>query len=268
MSAAVDLETWTAFTDTLADASGRVILPSFRRPLAVDSKAGGRSFDPVTEADRAAERCLRALIAEHFPDHGIVGEEYGEGGGGARLRWILDPIDGTRAFISGMPLWGTLIGLCEGDEPVLGCVDQPYLGERYTGSAAGAWLRGRDGTRSRLATRACPSLAEATLYSTDPAMFRTPAERDAQARVAARARLARWGGDCYAYCMLAAGHIDLVVEADLRIYDVAALVPIIESAGGVITAWDGRRDFRTGRIVAAGDRRVHAEAVAILGGTG
>jgi len=258
-----ELDRYLAIAGELADAAGAAILPYFRANPAVASKAHAGGFDPVTEADRAAEAAMRAVLGTRCPEHGILGEEFGEIERGP-LRWVLDPIDGTRAFIGGLPLWGTLIALCDGDEPLLGCIDQPFLGERYTGRPGIASARDRNGTRA-LATRACARLAEAFLMATDPAMFRTAEERAGFARVAAEVRQTRYGGDCYAYCMLAAGHIDLVVEADLKLYDVAALVPVIEAAGGVVTDWQGRRRFDSGRIVAAGDARVHRAALALLG---
>ncbi|MCC7410944.1 MAG: histidinol-phosphatase [Gammaproteobacteria bacterium] len=258
-----EIREYLALCEELADAAGAVIMPSFRGHGAVDSKAHGRNFDPVTEADRAAERRMRELIRARYPAHGVVGEEYGTDAGSTRLRWVLDPIDGTRAFITGMPLWGTLIALCDGDEPVLGCVDQPFLGERYTGSRLGARLSSRAATRA-LATRACAALDDAVLYATDPAMFHAPGDHDAFQRVADRVRLTRYGGDCYAYCMLASGHVDLVIEADLKLYDIAALVPIIEAAGGSVCDWSGARVFDSGRIVAAGDLRVRDAALSLL----
>lgn len=258
-----DLARYLEFAHTLADIAGAAIVPYFRAQPAVTAKDGGRNFDPVTEADRSAERAMRARIAEAYPEHGILGEELGEHAGASCLRWVLDPIDGTRAFICGLPLWGTLIALCDGDEPILGCMEQPWLGERFTGSRLGACMRDRAGDRP-LATRPCERLADAVLLATDPAMFRREEERERFGRVAGAARLTRYGGDCYAYCMLAAGHIDLIVEADLKLYDLAALVPIVEAAGGRITDWQGRRDFTTGRVVVAGDARVHEAALVLL----
>ncbi|MGE0386401.1 MAG: histidinol-phosphatase [Gammaproteobacteria bacterium] len=258
-------EDFAQFAHRLAEAAGAVILPYFRARLQVDSKGDGRNFDPVTAADRAAERMMRDMIAGRYPQHGILGEEFGIENGEAALRWVLDPIDGTRAFISGLPLWGTLIALCEGNEPIVGCMNQPYLDERFLGTADGAFMHMR-GVTSRIVTRPCATPADAVLYATDPAMFRQPGERAAFDRVAAQARLTRFGGDCYAYCMLAAGQIDLIVEADLKFYDIAALIPIIERAGGIVTDWQGRRAFDSGRVVAAGDVRCHAAALELLGG--
>ena len=251
-----------AFFDRLAEAAAAAILPHFRVRIAVEHKGGAR-FDPVTEADRAAERAIRALIEAHFPEDGLFGEELGAVRADAPRQWIIDPIDGTRAFIAGLPLWGVLIGLYENREPVAGLISQPYLGERFYGDARGARLSDRFGERP-LRTRPCPSLVEATLMTTSPYLF---AEADSRryGAVEARARNVRYGADCYAYAMLAAGHVDLVIEAGLKPYDVAALVPVIRGAGGIVTAWDGG-DPLQGHVVAAGDARVHAEAVALLSG--
>lgn len=251
------------FLRRLADASAAAIEPHFRAPLDIADKAGaGEIFDPVTEADRAAEKAMRALIAEHFPGHGILGEEFGTERGDAAMLWVLDPIDGTRAFMAGLPVWGTLVGLLEDGKPAYGMMHQPYTGELYLGDGHEAWLQDRRGER-RLAVRSCAGLAEATLMTTSPFLF-SPAERAAYGRVEAGARLARYGTDCYAYCQLAAGHVDIVVEAGLAAYDIAALIPIVEGAGGLVTTWKGGPASSGGRVLAAGDRRVHAEAMAAL----
>jgi myo-inositol-1(or 4)-monophosphatase len=248
----------------LADASGPVILKHFRKPIAVDNKAAGSRFDPVTEADRAAERAIRKELAVLHPDHGILGEEMGHAAGASPYTWVIDPIDGTRAFITGMPLWGTLIGVTHAGGAAFGLMDQPYTGERVWSGEDAAFWRGPDGRARRVRTAACPSLAEARLTTTSPDLFAEGPEQAAFARLKARARLTRFGGDCYAYCLLAAGHIDIVVEAGLKAYDIVALVPIIEQAGGVVTTWDGGRPEAGGRIVACGDRRLHAAALEVL----
>jgi myo-inositol-1(or 4)-monophosphatase len=227
-----------AFVDRLAAASGETLLPFFRTALGVENKGPVHAFDPVTEADRAAESVMRRLIHDSFPSHGIVGEEFGTERPDAEYVWVLDPIDGTKSFIAGMPIWGTLIGLQHNGTPVFGLMHQPYI-------------------------RACAGLNEATLFTTSPLLM-NEADRASFARVEAKARLSRYGGDCYAYCMLAAGHIDLIIETELKPYDVAALVPIITGAGGLITTWEGRPAQNGGRIVAAGDKRVHNEAMALL----
>jgi histidinol phosphatase-like enzyme (inositol monophosphatase family) len=252
-----------ALAHTLADRAGAAILPYFRQHLAIENKGGAAGFDPVTEADKAAERAMREHLAATAPAHGIIGEEYADTLGGGRFRWVLDPIDGTKGFITGLPTWGTLVGLLEGEEPVLGLMDQPYVGERFWSSPEGAHLRRPDGSTVGLATRPCSGLREAVLSTTHPALF-GEANGEAYARLRSQVRLERLGADCYAYCMVAAGQIDLVVEAGLQPHDVVALIPIIERAGGVVTTWDGDPATAGGRIVAAGDRRLHAEAMRVL----
>jgi myo-inositol-1(or 4)-monophosphatase len=177
---------------------------------------------------------------------------------------VIDPIDGTRAFIMGSPMWGTLIGLLDGEEAVLGLMDQPFTGERFWSGATGAHFRNGNARPRRLKTRACASLAEATLTTTHPDLFAKGQEADAFARLAARVRMTRYGGDCYGYCLLAAGFVDLVVEAGLKTHDVVALIPIIERAGGRISTWEGGPAIEGGRIVAAGDPRLHEQALAVL----
>jgi histidinol phosphatase-like enzyme (inositol monophosphatase family) len=249
------------FLDRLADAAAGAIMPHFRTRFAVEHK-GGDGFDPVTAADLAAEEAIRALIASAFPEHGIVGEELPAVRADAESVWVLDPIDGTRAFISGLPLWGVLIGLLSKGRPVLGMMAQPFTGERYAGDGTKAWYTGPGGPRN-LATRPCEKLADATLFTTSPFLF-TDDELPAYRRVEAGARLTRYGCDCYAYAMLAAGHADVVVEAGLKPYDIVALIPLIEGAGGKVSTWDGGSAAGGGRIVAAGDPRLHDEVLELL----
>jgi len=235
--------------------------------MAVRNKAGSEAgYDPVTAADRAAERALRAAISKRFPEHGIIGEEFPPRSGAGSHQWVIDPIDGTRAFIMGSPLWGTLIGLVENGVPVLGLMDQPFTRERFWAEQGRTHLRGPDGKTCRLKTRECPSLAEAVLTSTHPDLFGSRLEAAAFARVKRRARMTRYGGDCYGYCLLAAGFVDVVVEAGLKPHDVVALIPIVEGAGGQITTWDNKPAMHGGRILATGDRRVHEEALGLLNG--
>ncbi len=255
---------FAAFVDDLATVSGEAILPFFRTSLGVEDKSAGVSFDPVTAADRAGELAMRALIRRYFPDHGIVGEEFGSERSDAEYVWVLDPIDGTKSFISGMPAWGTLIALTKGGSPVFGMMHQPFVGERFSGDGKSALYRGRKDRRD-LMVRACPGLDQAVLFTTSPRLM-SAADRTRFERVEEATRLSRYGGDCYAYCMLAAGHVDLVIETELKPHDVAALIPIITGAGGVITTWEGDGAEHGGRIVAAGDRRVHAAAMALLRG--
>lgn len=249
------------FLQHLAVVAGEVVLPSFRQALPVDNK-GGLQFDPVTEADRAAERALRAAILERYPDHGILGEEYGDHRGTSAYRWVIDPIDGTRAFISGAPTWGTLIALCENDIPVLGMMSQPFVGEIFLGGGADAWLL-RHGARTRLQARHGVALSDASVFATSPDMFK-PVEWAAFQRVSQAVRLTRFGIDCYAYCLLAAGHVDLVIEAGLGYYDIAPLMPIIEAAGGVVSDWQGAPVRGGGQVIAAASPELHASALALL----
>lgn len=253
-----------AFANRLADASGRTIAPWFRAELDVADKGTGRAgYDPVTEADREAESVMRGLIKEAYPTHGILGEEYGHEVGKEAATWVLDPIDGTRAFICGMPQWGTLIALNDGERPVLGVLDQPITHERWLGHGGRAELVTVDGSKV-LRTRACAGVTSAVVTTTHPTGYFTTSEAEAFQRVASRARMSRYGGDCYAYGLLAMGFIDLVIEASLKPWDIQALIPIVEGAGGVITSWDGGDAQHGGRVVAAGDARVHAEALATL----
>jgi myo-inositol-1(or 4)-monophosphatase len=253
---------FSVFVNELAAVSGETILPFFRTALSVADKGRPGSFDPVTAADHAAETAMRNLIHRTFPDHGIIGEEYGSESAEAEYVWVLDPIDGTKSFISGMPAWGTLIALLRSGEPVFGIMNQPFIRERFSGDGGRAHYRGPAGERD-LRIRACTALSEAVLFTTSPLLMNT-SDRASFARVEKLVRLSRYGGDCYAYCMLAAGHIDLIIETELKSYDVLPLMPIIAGAGGVITTWEGGAPHSGGRIVAAGDKRVHAAAIELL----
>jgi myo-inositol-1(or 4)-monophosphatase len=254
---------FTAFIDRLATASGETILPFFRTSLLdVENKCDTRGFDPVTEADRAAEAVMRRMIKASFPQHGIVGEEFGNQNEDAEYVWMLDPIDGTKSFIAGFPIWGTLIALLHRGMPVYGMMHQPYIGERFSGDNRSARYQGPSNGR-KLAVRRCASLKEATSFTTSPLLM-NPDDRATFGKVEAEVRLTRYGGDCYSYCMLAAGHLDLVIETELKPYDIAALIPIITGAGGVITTWEGEPAQGGGRVVAAGDPRVHAAALKLL----
>ncbi|CAO4177074.1 histidinol-phosphatase [Methylorubrum populi] len=250
------------FMEDLATQSGAAILPFFRAHFGLDDKSHGtgRAFDPVTEADRAAEAVMRRMIKDQLPSHGILGEEFGSERADAECVWVLDPIDGTRAFISGLPTWGTLIGLTHNRVAVRGLMHQPYLGERFRGDGKTASIRNAKGER-RLHSRRCDSLKDAILATTDPRLFAEGEEAERFRAVENDVKMSRYGADCYAYCMLAAGQIDLVVEAGLKPYDIVALIPIVEGAGGVVTAWDGGPATGGGRIVAAGDRRLHDAAL-------
>lgn len=242
------------FLDRLADASTKAIMPHFRQAFAIDNKLD-QGFDPVTIADRDGETAMRTLINSTYPDHGILGEEHGPENLSADHVWVLDPVDGTRAFITGLPTWGTLIGLRSGSVPSLGMMVQPYVNERFAGDGKTAWYRGPLGDKT-LTTRPCSRLEDATLFTTTPALF-SEKERSAYDKVEATARLARYGTDCYAYCMVAAGHGDAVIESGLQAYDIVALVPIVEGAGGVVTTWTGGSPADGGQILASGDPRLH-----------
>lgn len=250
-------EEFIAFAHRLADRSGEVIRRYFRQRFAVESKA---DESPVTIADREAERTLRAMIADAYPDHGVIGEELGTHNDGSALTWIIDPIDGTGSFITGKPIFGTLIALWRDGKPLLGVIDQPVSGERWIGAVGhGTTLNG-----TAVHVRACGGLDEAFLDATDPRMFEDTPAFETLRRQAARNR---WGSDCYAYAMLASGHVDIVVERKLKLWDYATLVPIIEEAGGIISDWRGRplRPGAAGDVLAAGDVRVHQQARDILG---
>ena len=252
---------YRAFLLQLAALAGDAVLPWFRRPMEISDKGAGR-FDPVTVADREAERVMREAILARYPGHGLQGEEFGEEAGTGLYRWVIDPIDGTRAFISGVPTWGTLVGLCVDGAPVLGMMSQPFVGEIFLGGPGGAEHQ-RGGTVTALRTRGTTRLAEASLFATTPEMFQ-PAEWAAFGRVSAAVRLTRFGIDCYAYALLAAGHVDLVIEAGLGFYDIAPLIPLIEAAGGIVTDWRGAPVRSGGRVVAAANAELHAQALRCL----
>jgi len=243
--------------------AGQIALRYFRQPLAIDNKLGERGFDPVTCADRDVEACVREKLGGRFPGFGIIGEEDGISPGTGDLNWVIDPIDGTKAFISGFPTWGMLLGLQQGDRVLAGLMHQPMTGELFSGSAAGGFLQQGDVT-TPLQTRTTSRLADAILYCTHESMFANEENLTAFRRIAAKSRLQRFGGDCYAYCMLALGQIDLVVEDTLQPYDIVPLIPIIEAAGGVVTDANGRTPVNGGFVVAAANKKLHEEAMALL----
>jgi myo-inositol-1(or 4)-monophosphatase len=253
---------FSAFIGSLATAAGETILPFFRTSLSIENKSERQEFDPVTEADRAAEAVMRRLIKASFPQHGIVGEEFGNEREESDYVWVLDPIDGTKSFIAGFPTWGTLIALLHKGTPVYGMMNQPFIGERFSGDNGSAGYQNSHGQR-KLTVRRCNSLKEATCYTTSPRLM-SESDRAIFGRAEAEVRLSRYGGDCYSYCMLAAGHLDLVIETELKPYDIAALIPIVTGAGGVLTNWEGGPAQGGGRIIAAGDPRVHEAALKLL----
>jgi len=252
-----------AFAHRLADASGAVIRPYFRQRIEVVHKPGRAPFDPVTEADKGGERAIRAIIERERPDDGVLGEEYGETPGKNGLRWVLDPVDGTRGFITARHEWGSLIALEDNEVPVLGILDQPVLGERFIGvNGRSVLIEGEK--RTPLKVRECASLKDAILCATDPGAYFSPEQQAGFARVKSQARMTRYCGDCYLFAALALGFVDIIIEANFNRWDVAALIPLVEGAGGIITSWDGG-DCRDGKsILACGDKRVHEEAIKLL----
>lgn len=249
------------FFHRLAEAAAEAALPHFRQETAIANKQTA-GFDPVTAGDREAESAMRALIAEHYPDHGIIGEEEGTTLADAAHLWVLDPIDGTRAFISGIPLWSTLIGLKRDGVPIAGMMSQPFIGERYYGDTSTAHYAGPGGPYT-LKTRDCRTLGDALICTTSPALF-SDAERDRYDRIEAGARLARYGTDSYGYCRVAAGQMDAVIESGLQPYDIVALIPIVQGAGGVITSWTGGSAAEGGQVLASANPHLHEQLLGLL----
>lgn len=246
----------------LADAARRVILPYFRADTLGTDNKDADGFDPVTEADRAAERAMRELLDTLRPRDGILGEEFGIRRGDSGRTWVLDPIDGTRGFISGTPTWGVLIALSDATGPILGMIDQPYIGERFFGMSGHAAMTGPQGAAT-LHTRSHATLAEATLFTTFPEVG-TARDRDGFEAVSRHVQLTRYGMDCYAYALLASGHVDLVIEAGLNAYDIHAPIAVIEAAGGIVTNWTGGQAHDGGQVLAAANPDIHAAALALL----
>ncbi len=252
----------TRVAHALADAARDAILPHFRVPaLATANKEDG-GFDPVTEGDRAAERAMRAVLAKHRPQDGIFGEEYGQSDGTSGLIWVLDPIDGTRGFISGTPTWGVLIALSDASGPVFGIVDQPYIKERFVGGFGEAYVDGPHGRRD-LISRKESSLKDAILFTTFPEVG-TVAEEAAFKAVSQKVKLTRYGMDCYAYALVATGQVDLVIEAGLNAYDIQGPMAVVQAAGGVVTNWQGGPAHQGGQVIAAANAQIHAQALEIL----
>lgn len=254
-----ELDRFIAGAEAAADVAGAVVRPFFRARFAIEAKS---DRSPVTIADRSAEQAMRAVLAERFPDHGVLGEEFGEDRPGARFCWVLDPIDGTRAFVSGRPTFGTLIALLDGETPILGVIDQPVSGERWVGVA------GRPttflGAYGRVGCRTCASLADAELSCTSPEMLGSDLPRWQRLKDAVRRNY--WGGDCYVYGLLALGQIDIVTDSTMKLWDWAALVPVVEGAGGRVTDWSGRplRPGCDGHVLAVGDATLLLPIAALL----
>lgn len=255
------------FMHILADAAAEVTLPMFKQPVEITNKGPKlhSDFDPVTIADQNAEKAIRRLIADKYPTHDILGEEHGEEvkgdqGWADRWKWVIDPIDGTRAYISGIPLWGTLVALHDGERPVVGMLDQPYLKERYIGTQYGSTLNGKP-----LKTRNVDDISQATISTTDPLQFfETDEDRRAFDKVAEKSAMMRNGYDCYAYVMVAAGHMDIVIESGLEAYDIQALIPIVEGAGGIVTNWTGGPADQGGQVLASANKTLHKQAMDLL----
>ncbi len=258
-----NIDLFLATAHEMADLSAGKILPFFRREFSVLHKDGKGIFDPVTDADRKSEEVIRSHLAEKWPDHSIIGEEFGQDIKDDNHCWIIDPIDGTRAFVLGSPLWGTLIGLSFKDRPLIGMMNQPFTGERFWASPQGAFARW-GGAETILKTRDCPNLSEAVITTTCPDLFATDADRAKFDELRSQCRMTRYGGDCYNYCLLAMGTVDLIVESGLAPYDIAPLIPLIEQSGGIITTWTGESAANGGQIIAAGSKQLHEKALALL----
>ncbi|MFO1413639.1 MAG: histidinol-phosphatase [Burkholderiales bacterium] len=245
--------------------AGAAILPHFRATLDIEDKRNFMGYDPVTVADRAAEDVIRHAVKATFPDHGLHGEERGKEAGTSPLTWVIDPIDGTKSFILGQHHWATLLALHDGTAPVVGVVHQPFVGESFVSAACGIaqWRRGD--ARRDLRTRPCARIEDAIAVTTDPRQFVTDRERGALAAVTAPARYLRYGGDCYCYTQLAMGFVDVVIENGLQPYDVQALIPLIEAAGGAITNWTGGPCDQGGAVLASGDRKLHEDLLRRIG---
>ncbi|HUR42604.1 MAG TPA: inositol monophosphatase family protein [Aestuariivirga sp.] len=259
-----DWQELTRFAIALAKASAVEILPYFRHNSAIELKAGPL-WDPVTEGDRAGERVMRKMIEEHYPSHGMNGEEYGLKESRSGLTWILDPVDGTRSFVCGMPTWATLVGLTFEGRPVVGLMNQPFVGDMFYGNPEGAWLDQR-GENHAIRTRTGISLSAATIGTTAPELYRLGAERAGFERLRKKAQLTRYGGDAYFFAVMAAGHIDIAMDANLQAYDVAPLLPIITGAGGVYAEWTGGDAAKGGNVITAGSQGLLEEALAVMNG--
>ncbi len=255
------IDAW--FMRRIATAAAAETLPRFRRLLAVENKLGG-GFDPVTKADQEAELAIRALINAEFPDHGILGEEHGSENIDNSHVWVIDPIDGTRTFISGLPVWGTLVGLTINGDAVAGLMSQPFTGELFYADGAGSYYEGPGGPR-KLSVRNTTSLIDATMFTTTPSLFKGEMRKHYD-ELESKVRLARYGTDCYAFAMVAAGQVDIVVDPDLKPYDIVALIPVIEQAGGIVTTFDGKPAENGGDIIAAATPELHKAAMAVLTG--
>ena len=264
MTQTPDWRDLTRFATALADAAAAAILPHFRQNTPVDVK-NSIVWDPVTEGDRAGERAIRQLIEERFPEHNIHGEEYGVKDAGSPFTWVLDPVDGTRSFVFGMPTWATLIGLTYEGRPVVGVMNQPFVGDMFYGNPDGAWHNHR-GAVQRIRTRRNVPLAKAAMGTTAPELYRSASDAAGFERLRHATQITRYGGDAYFFALMAAGHIDIAMDAGLQAYDIAALLPIIAGAGGAYAEWTGGNPVNGGNIISAGSRALLDEALAVLCG--
>jgi myo-inositol-1(or 4)-monophosphatase len=264
MTAAENMDEYVEFGLDVMARAGDIALRYFRTSIEVENKAKKRDYDPVTRADREIEEFIRARLRERFPGHAIIGEEYGNEGAGAACSWLIDPIDGTRGFLCGTPMWGILLGLMEGERCRAGFARQPFVGETYAGCDGAGFVLEPGGKRVALRARGTRSVNEAVVCCTHPNMFRTDAERRVFAAVESACRFSRFGTDCYGYCLLARGLVDLIVEADLEAYDIVPLIPIVEAAGGVVTDWKGNPAIRGGAVVAAANPALHEAALKVI----
>lgn len=255
---------YLAFLEALVEEAGEIALKHFRNdPVVTDKNPSGDLFDPVTQADREVEVFIRQKIADAYPDHAIIGEELGGQSKAGALTWLIDPIDGTRGFIAGTPMWGVLTGVQQGEQCLAGAMRQPCLRETYLGDGETAYFA-QGGRRVPLRTRRRDGLGEAVVCCTHPYMYPTAEAREKFMGVMARCQFSRFGTECLGYGMLAAGYVDLVVEGGLCPYDIAPLIPIIEGAGGIVTDWQGNAAAGGGLIVAAAHRKLHDEALELL----
>ncbi len=252
------IEEYKSFASKLADAAAVITLANFRKPINIENKEKAGAFDPVTIADKAAEQAMRTLIIQKYPDHTIIGEEFDSVNGSSEFSWVLDPIDGTRAYIMGLPTWGTLIALLYYGEPIIGIIDQPYTKERFIGTPTGTSLNG-----SIIKCRTCSGLSDAILSSTAFDSYSSQ-EKEAYLSLASAVKLNRSEYDCYAYAMVAHGFIDIVAEAGMKIVDIMALIPVIRGAGGIVSNWQGNDFCDDGRLLACGDANIHKAAIAHL----
>lgn len=262
------MERLANFLRSLAYKAGTIAREHFRNPaqLATKNKASNAAYDPVTEADTAAEAAMRKLIKETYPTHGIYGEEYGFEAGTSGLTWVLDPIDGTRSFMTGMLHWGVLIALFNGKKPILGGLYQPILDELFCGHSGQASIRQAQGgfVPEPIKTSHCDQLQDAVVCITHPEIFIEPVEQAALADLLKQTKMSRYGGDCYHYALLAMGLVELCVESSLQPYDIQALIPLVEGAGGLVTTWSGGDPADGGQIVAAANKALHTQALEIL----